>query len=133
MDYTVLKNEIDTDPLARGYAGMTDSEVATDLNTEYRTFNRTSITGEDLARLSDGSELSNLVGRQFALWQTYCGLEVISIETGTETREALAALFPAGSDTRAQIVAFIQENISISRAAELGLEEVASRHVRDVR
>lgn len=32
----VLKNEIDTDPLGRGYSGMSDVQVATDLNTEYR-------------------------------------------------------------------------------------------------
>ena len=32
VDYFALKSEIDTDPLARGYAGMTDQQVADDMN-----------------------------------------------------------------------------------------------------
>jgi hypothetical protein len=36
MDYQALFNEIDTDPLARGYAGMSDAETAIDLNTNLR-------------------------------------------------------------------------------------------------
>jgi len=32
MDIPILKNEIDTDPLVRGYTGMTDAEVVTDMN-----------------------------------------------------------------------------------------------------
>ena len=39
MDYNVLANELNTDPLARGYAGMTDQQAADDINTEYRTVN----------------------------------------------------------------------------------------------
>lgn len=35
-DYTVLRNEITGDPLARGYANMTAEQVAADLNTPYR-------------------------------------------------------------------------------------------------
>lgn len=31
-----LKSEIDSDPLTRGYSGMTDAQVAADLNTAYR-------------------------------------------------------------------------------------------------
>ncbi len=36
MDIPALKNEIDTDPLARGYAGMTDIQVADDMNLSNR-------------------------------------------------------------------------------------------------
>ena len=32
-----IRSEITTDPLARGYAGMTDAQVATDMNLVYRT------------------------------------------------------------------------------------------------
>ena len=31
-----LKDEVQNDPLSRGYSSMTDSEVANDLNTQYR-------------------------------------------------------------------------------------------------
>lgn len=36
VDLTVLKTEIDTDPLTRGYSGMDDAAVAVDINTFYR-------------------------------------------------------------------------------------------------
>jgi hypothetical protein len=39
MDYQALNTELISDPLTRGYAGMTDEEAATDLNTEYRDVN----------------------------------------------------------------------------------------------
>ena len=35
-DLVALKAEIDTDPLTRGYAGMTDVQVSDDINTVYR-------------------------------------------------------------------------------------------------
>ena len=31
-----IKTELDTDPLGRGYAGMTDAQAAADMNTAYR-------------------------------------------------------------------------------------------------
>ena len=40
MDYPALKAEIEGDPLTRGYAAMTDQEIADDMNTVYRTRNR---------------------------------------------------------------------------------------------
>ena len=36
MDYVALKAELDTDPLTRGYSGMTDQQVRDDLHTLYR-------------------------------------------------------------------------------------------------
>lgn len=36
MDYTILATELSSDPLTRGYSGMTDIEAAADLNTVYR-------------------------------------------------------------------------------------------------
>lgn len=48
MSYLALKNEIDSDPLARGYAAMTDQEIADDLNTVYRTRNRSVATGKEI-------------------------------------------------------------------------------------
>ena len=34
--WTDIKAELDTDPLGRGYAGMTDAQAAADMNTAYR-------------------------------------------------------------------------------------------------
>ena len=48
MDYPALKAEIEGDPLTRGYAAMTDQEIADDMNTVYRTRNRVSATGKEI-------------------------------------------------------------------------------------
>ncbi len=37
MNYAALKREIETDPLGRGYASMTDQQIADSLNTADRT------------------------------------------------------------------------------------------------
>ena len=36
MDYVALASEISLDPLLRGYSGMTNAQIADDLNTAYR-------------------------------------------------------------------------------------------------
>jgi len=36
IDLQAIRDEIDGDPLTRGYAGMTDKEVSDDMNTKYR-------------------------------------------------------------------------------------------------
>ncbi len=43
MNIAVLKTEIDTDPLVRGYAGMTDTQVADDINLVNRAKDHVSI------------------------------------------------------------------------------------------
>ncbi len=45
-----IRDELLTDPLTRGYSGMTDQEAADDLNTSYRTRNRTSMSGDEVAQ-----------------------------------------------------------------------------------
>jgi hypothetical protein len=41
MSAQIIKTEIDIDPLTRGYSGMSDREIADDMNTKYRERNRT--------------------------------------------------------------------------------------------
>ena len=48
MDIQILANEIISDPLARGYSGMTDAEVTADGHTLYRLAD--TITIEDAMR-----------------------------------------------------------------------------------
>lgn len=52
---SVLSNEIANDPLARGYAGMTDVQVAADLNTAYRSKYK-ALSTRDLLRWGFGRE-----------------------------------------------------------------------------
>ena len=55
MDIDKLRDELTTDPLARGYSGMSDKEAADDLNTEYRTTPKATITGDEAFTATDAS------------------------------------------------------------------------------
>ena len=44
-----------TDQLGRGYAGMTHSEVVTDMHTEYRPRNRDRMTGSEVLNAIDSA------------------------------------------------------------------------------
>lgn len=48
MSYAALKVELDTDPLGRGYSGMTDQQIADNMNAVDRTRNRTQMTGKEV-------------------------------------------------------------------------------------
>ena len=56
----LLQTELTTDPLARGYAGMTDAQAAASLNTVNRTLPRTTIGGNDLLAATTVAELGVL-------------------------------------------------------------------------
>lgn len=60
MDYVALINELTTDPLTRGYSGMTDAQAATDLNTVYRPANN--VLGEMLKYLITRKHRTNQGG-----------------------------------------------------------------------
>ena len=48
--WDILADELNTDPLGRGYAGMNDAQAAADINTEYRQVNYpVSVAGLELA------------------------------------------------------------------------------------
>ena len=56
MDIGILKTEIDIDPETRGYGGMTDIQVADDINTTYRTTPKKSVTGSEVLNAIDKAE-----------------------------------------------------------------------------
>ena len=55
-----LKAEIDADPLTRGYAGMTDAQVAADINTAYRQINRESMSSSEVMNAINIGEFNAL-------------------------------------------------------------------------
>ena len=60
MSYAILRSEIQSDPLTRGYAGMTDIQVADSLNTVDRTRNRSVITGKEVKERMQSEEYKRL-------------------------------------------------------------------------
>lgn len=81
-----LKTEVTTDPLGRGYSGMSDLEVANDLNTEYRTITRSTVAGYEIFNLTDDAEYAALTDAQKASWDALCAID--QIDTGNGVAKA---------------------------------------------
>jgi len=56
----ILKSEIDSDPLGRGYSGMDDTAVAVDVNTAYRTKKEPISSAELLAWSASDARLQKI-------------------------------------------------------------------------
>lgn len=125
-----IKSEITVDPLGRGYSGMTDLEVANDLNTEYRTITRSTIQGWEIFNATDDTEYGVLTEAQKASWDALCAIEQIDTDNGVaKSREA--ELFGSGTATRSNLIAL--RNPVASRARELGLGIIYEGNVQEAR
>lgn len=129
MNLQTLRTELDNDPEARGYSGMTDAQAAADLNTEYRSRNKDAITGSEAWALTDSTEYNALTDAQKSQWLSLCAIDQhdpfgVSASTAVD-------IFGGGSDTIVALNAYRVE--SISRAVELGLGTVVEQHVKDAR
>ena len=126
----MLATEVLTDPLGRGYSGMSDLEVADDLNTEYRTRTRATVFGYEIFNETDDAEYAALTDAQKSSWDALCGIEQIDTSNGVaKAREA--ELFGSGTTTRSNLAAL--KNPVASRAAELGLPFVYEGHIQEAR
>ena len=137
MDYQALHDELTNDPLARGYAGMTDEQAAADLNTVYRTRNRASLSGDEVFQatvpaefnaLSDGS--GNNTADIQSHWIGFCGRETID-PFATANVQFVIDTFGSGSTTVSNLQALRVEDVS--RAEELGLGTVTAGDVQKAR
>ena len=59
-----LKQEIDNDPLGRGYAGMTDQQVAASLNASDRNVNKSLMEATEVLNAVDVTEWGALLPTQ---------------------------------------------------------------------
>lgn len=136
----IIKQEIDTDPLSRGYAGMTDKQVTDDMNTIYRSApggvdamitymvtenNRTNNGGDTLATNIMGrlervatSPIGADVFRQGGLWEAGAGNLGITVAADP----ANTITFGAGHDVSSinvkdpiELVGFGDDNDGIHR------------------
>ena len=126
MDYTALASELTTDPMSRGYSGMTDQEAADDLNTLYRTENRPYVDGSEILNATDDSEFGALTDAQQDRWLSLCGVDTIDTSSGV-AKDMEADLFGAGTQTRSNLQDIRKRNIS--RAQELGFENLTVNDV----
>ena len=124
-----LRTELLTDPLGRGYAGMSDQQVAADLNTEYRSRNIDILTASEVLNATDDAErdaLSN--ANETTLWRL---LAIGDLNPWGAEAQIMISLFGGGSATIAALQALRVQNIS--RARELNLPFVKVGHVEEAR
>lgn len=125
-----LKSELDNDPLGRGYSTMTDQEVADDLNTEYRTQNINSFSGDFMFSRTDPTEFSNLTDHKQDLWNSFCSKASVDPWESNNV-EFVKFIFGDSSTTVSNLSNSRTE--FISRAEDLGYNSISAAQVTTVR
>lgn len=116
MNYDALKTELTEDPLALGYSGMTDQEVADSLNAVNRQRNRTSMTGSEVINAVDPTQWAGLADAQRqTVWNV---VHLGTVDPFGVEATLLTDVFGAESATITALAAMRKQ--SISRATELG-------------
>jgi len=129
---TVLRTELLTDPLARGYAGMTDTQAASSLNTANRTVERESLERREMFNAPVASEYNALAADKKDNVKLVLSLGgAIDVRTGTNARAVMLDAFGAGTQTRTNIGNIV--NQTVSRGVELKIGFVKVGHVKDAR
>ena len=120
-----LRDELLNDPLIppRGYSTMTAREATDDLHTVYRTRNRTSMTGDEVAQQADDAELdalddgsANNTADVKSHWLAFCARQSVDPFAAANV-QLVISIFGAGSQTVINLQAARVE--AISRAEEL--------------
>lgn len=129
-----IKNEIDTDPIVRGYAGMTDLQVLADGSALTRTRDRTTMTAGEMWENMDRTEFIALSDPNKARVDRVLGLGAEVIVGPGNNHNAVQELvdtFGAGSTTITNLATARAE--SISRWTELGLSKVGLGMIQEAR
>lgn len=129
MNLELLRLEILTDPLLRGYSGMSDQEVADSLNDTNRSYNRAVMSGREIGNQVDQTEYEALTSDEKSL--LFQLLNMNSLDPYGFAQIALSDLFPNGSTTLSNLAAV--RSGRMSRGAEIGFGKVKVGHVIDAR
>ncbi len=118
----ILKTEIDTDPLARIYSGMTDDQLITSLNNKNRDFWIT-LSSAQIYQAVDLTELLALsAADQVRMDRVFSLAGEIVTAPGTNVRTEMIAVFGGASTTISNLASLA--NRPISRGAELTIGQV---------
>lgn len=145
MRWDVLRSEIANDPLGRGYASMTDEQVAASLNNLDRPVTRpTPVTAKSLMALLDPATAATILDKLEAAASSNSAVKwILSFIQGDaegvdlghpNTRAQIDALAVAGVLTadEASLLKSLADSL-VSRAEELGLPDIKPWMVAHVR
>lgn len=134
MDYAALRAELTTDPVALGYAALTDTQAAAKLNAvdTGRTQNRTAVPVQEVFNaVNDAAWPSTAILQD--KWRGVLSMPAVDA-SNTNTRGILGAVFPnsgATAATNGRLLALSTQ--TVSRATELGLGPVLASDVTKAR
>lgn len=133
MANETLAAELTNDPLARGYAAMTDAQVAESLAVVDRPVERTTMRASEIFEAIVLSEYNALAAAKKAQVDRVLNLAGDDIPVGvtSKARAFMLDSFGAGSQTRTNLSALM--TTTLSRAEELGLGTVSHTLVAKVR
>lgn len=115
-----LCDEINLDPLGRGYGSMTAEQVAADLNTEYRNRFLQRVAGSELFEGIEGADWVGISESDRTLVLQILSLGDVNPQGNART--LLVGIFGGGSQTISNMAALATE--VVSRSEELGLGRV---------
>jgi hypothetical protein len=130
VDYQIIATELTTDPLARGYSGMTDEQVVADMNTVYRQIPRSSMSGDEIFSATDNTEFIGLTDIKRDLWVSFTGKDFID-PFGSSNVDFVIWVFGGGSTTVSSLQALRQQDVS--RSVELIGRDVFVSDIEDAR
>ena len=142
MDRASLKAEVTSDPLGRGYVGMTDQQVADSLNTKNRAVVRPVAPSTQRMWMAGAIHQKIATGVESGPNDTIKGLCRSALLMATtdddyirdDHKALLDALVAAGIITQTEADALDDKaDKTITRAAELGLPLVGVEHVKKAR
>jgi len=130
MNNAILGPEVLLDPLGRGYADMTATEVAADMHLVNRAVDVETISAGKLQAAVVGTEYVALSAVARDAWIAI--LVAGDVDVSNENiRAQIAAIWVAGTVTRANLVAL--QTKTVDRCEELGLAFVYPGHIEQVR
>lgn len=123
-----IRAELDSNvPL---YGGMTDQQVADELNALDKTTVRSTVSGSEIFNATDDTEYAALTEAQKSAWDALCAIDTINTSSGVaKAREA--ELFGPGTATRTSLLAL--KNQTQSRAQQIGVGTVDAGDIKHAR
>ncbi len=129
MDIDTLRTELTTDPLTRGYSAMSDEAAANDLNTVYRTANKTIMTASEVFNAINKAEFNALsVTNKQLIWDI---LHLGELNPFGLEADIFVDVFTSGSTTITNLQTLRKNNVS--RGVELGLGIVRTGNIVEAR
>jgi hypothetical protein len=121
----ILRTELLTDPLSRGYARMTDTQVADSLNTVNRSIHKATMTGSEILQNINVTEYIALTdAKKTQLWGL---LGIGTLDPWGKEADVMIGIFGAGAVTITALGA--ARVTAVSRAQELGITTVLAHDV----